>query len=288
MTNTNMTGKNVLITGANSGIGKETAKALAQMGAHIIMLCRSQARGEAARSEIIQDSGSSSIDLLIADLSLQSEVRRIAAEIRERYDRLDVLNNNAGAFFNDYQETEDGIERTFALNHLAYFLLTEELLDLLKATPGARIVNVSSGAHYPGHIHFEDVNLKGEFSGMKAYGQSKLANVLHANELDRRLTAADDITVNSLHPGFVGTNFGKNNGGFFKVIMALLRPFAKSEEKGAETSIYLCASPDVADVSGKYFDNKQVKSPSEEAQDPQVAQRLWELSEELVGLRQTA
>lgn len=277
-----MTGKLCVVTGANSGIGKETALGLANAGAHVVMMCRNEQRGKKAQRQIKQRSGNERVDLLLVDFASQDSIHQVAAEFKARYSRLDVLVNNAGALFMSRQKSADGIEKTFAVNHLGYFLLTELLLDVIKASAPARIINVSSGAHYNGEIQFEDIQLKHSYSAMKAYSQSKLANVHFTYELARRL-AGTGVTVNCLHPGFVASNFAKNNGLLAKVAMLLLRPFAISEAKGAETPLYLAMSPEVKGVTGKYFDNKQVKRSARGTYNEDISKRLWLLSEQLVN-----
>ena len=276
-----MNNKLCLVTGANAGIGRATALGLAQKGAHVVMICRSAERGRAAQQEIIAQSGNQQVDLLLADLSVQAEIRRVAAEFKQRYSRLDVLVNNAGAIFTTRQESADGLELTFALNHLGYFLLTQELLPLLLASAPARIINVASGAHYSGQINFDDLQLRQGYAAFKAYAQSKLANVLFTNELARRL-AGTGVTANSLHPGVVGTQFGRNNRGL-SLIIRLVRPFLRSEAKGAETSIHLATAPELATTTGQYFDDNQPKRASDLAYDETLARRLWEESEKLVS-----
>ncbi|MBK8430238.1 MAG: SDR family oxidoreductase [Chloroflexi bacterium] len=276
-----MNNKLCLVTGANAGIGRATALGLAQKGAHVVMICRSAKRGRAAQQEIIAQSGNQQVDLLLADLSVQAEIRRVAAEFKQRYSRLDVLVNNAGAIFTTRQESADGLELTFALNHLGYFLLTQELLPLLLASAPARIINVASGAHYSGQINFDDLQLRQGYAAFKAYAQSKLANVLFTNELARRL-AGTGVTANSLHPGVVGTQFGRNNRGL-SLIIRLVRPFLRSEAKGAETSIHLATAPELVTTTGQYFDDNQPKRASDLAYDEALARRLWEESEKLVS-----
>ncbi|MDA0243353.1 MAG: SDR family oxidoreductase [Chloroflexi bacterium] len=276
-----MKNKLCLVTGANAGIGRATALGLAQKGAHVVMICRSAERGRAAQQEIIAQSGNQQVDLLLADLSVQAEIRRVAAEFKQRYSRLDVLVNNAGAIFTTRQESADGLELTFALNHLGYFLLTQELLPLLLASAPARIINVASGAHYSGQINFDDLQLRQGYAAFKAYAQSKLANVLFTNELARRL-AGTGVTANSLHPGVVGTQFGRNNRGL-SLIIRLVRPFLRSEAKGAETSIHLATAPELATTTGQYFDDNQPKRASDLAYDETLTRRLWEESEKLVS-----
>ena len=292
-TNGNMSGKVCVVTGANSGIGKETCRALAQMGAHVVMACRSRERGEAAQREIIAASGSDKVDLMLVDLASQEDIRRFVGEYKSRYDRLDVLNNNAGAVFSERRESPDGLELTFALDHLGYFLLTLLLLDLIKAsgTPEekARIVNVSSGAHTTGNLNFDDLQKEQKYGSFKAYGDAKLCNVLFTYELARRLEAEHaPVTVNALHPGFVNTGFGKNNGFLMNTMMLLTRPFQISVKEGAQTSIYLCSSPEVENATGGYFAKSQAKKSSPRSYDEETQRRLWQVSEELTGLREGA
>lgn len=271
-----------LITGANSGLGKVTARELAKMGATVAMVARSQARGEAALAEVQQASGSNKVHLMLADLSSLASTRQLAEEFKAQYGRLDVLVNNAGAIFKDRQVSVDGYEMTFALNHLSYFLLTNLLLDLLKASAPARIVNVSSGAHMGGRINFDDLMLEKKYRSFAAYSQSKLANVLFTYELARHLEGSG-VTANALHPGGVATGFGSGTG-FMGWVFKLIRPFLLTPEQGAETQIYLASSPEVADISGKYFDKKKPVKSSQISYDTAVAQRLWQISKELTGL----
>ncbi len=276
-----MKNKTVLISGANSGIGLVTAREIAKMGAQVVMLCRSAERGKAALAEVIKESGNNDVHLLLCDLSSQVDIRRAAADFKATYGRLDVLVNNAGAIFTKRQESIDGLEMTFAVNHIGYYLLTTELLDLIKASAPARIVNVSSGAHEVGKFNFDDYNREKKFAAFPAYGESKMANILFTNELARRLEGSD-VTVNALHPGFVATNFAKNTGWLGKIAMTLFAPIMGiSPEKGAETTIYLATSPEVAGVTGTYFYKKKPKKTHVFAQDVAAQQRLWALSEEL-------
>lgn len=276
-----------MVTGANSGIGKAAAAALAKMGAHVVMVARSRERGASAQEEIKRESGNEQIDLLLADLSVQDDIHKLAEVFRSHYDRLDVLVNNAGVFMMQREETVDGLEVTFAVNHLGYFLLTNLLLDMLKESAPARIINVSSGAHYGAKMDFDDLQAEQSFAGFRAYGQSKLANVLFTRELAERLEGTD-VTVNAVHPGFVASNFAKNNGFFARIGMKLIGSlFGRSPEKGAETVVYLVSSADVEGVSGKYFEDKQVKKPAAAAMDEAAARRLWQVSEELTGLEVT-
>jgi NAD(P)-dependent dehydrogenase (short-subunit alcohol dehydrogenase family) len=275
--------KTCLITGANSGIGKVTATELAANGATVIMVCRDGTRGEAARAEIRRAANSDKIELLIADLSEQRQIKHLAAEVKRRYSELHVLINNAGVWHDKREITADGIEATWALNHLAYFLLTEELIELLKASAPARIVNVSSDYHFRGHLAFNDIQLGEGYGGGRAYGQSKLANVVFTYELARRLKGTG-VTANCLHPGAVNTNFFNNVKGLFGILTTIGRPFLRTPEKGAETVIWLATSPKVEGVTGKYFFNCKEKRSSRESYDPNVANKLWELSERMTEI----
>jgi retinol dehydrogenase-14 len=272
-----------LITGATSGIGKATAMGLAIMGASVVMVGRDRGRGEAAMAEIKESSGNASVDLMLADISSQENIRRLADVFKEAYPRLDVLINNAGVFRSKRITTADGIETTFAVNHLAYFLLTNLLLDVLKASAPSRIVNVSSGAQSNGIIDFDDLQGEKGYKGTKAYSQSKLANVLFTYELARRLEGTG-VTANCLHPGAVRTNFGSGSSGVFGLMVRALRPLMISPEKGAETSIYLASSPEVEGLSGRYFVKKAEARSSDKSYDAGLARRLWDVSTELTNL----
>jgi retinol dehydrogenase 14 len=272
-----------LITGATSGIGKATAIGLARMGASVVMVGRDRGRGEAALAEIKEKSAHVSVDLMLADVSSQVQIRRLADEFNDTYPRLDVLINNAGVFLSKRLTTADGIEMTFAVNHLAYFLLTNLLLDVLKASAPSRIVNVSSGAQGNGTIDFDDLQGEKGYKGTKAYSQSKLANVLFTYELARRLEGTG-VTANCLHPGAVRTNFGSGSSGVFGFMVRALRPLMISPEKGAETSIYVASSPEVEGVSGRYFVKRAEARSSDKSYDERVASRLWEVSAELTNL----
>jgi len=275
-------GRVVLVTGATSGIGLAAARALAGLGARTLLVARDRARGEAACEEIRRATGSDRASLLVADLATGGGVHRLASEVRERTDRLHVLLNNAGAIYTERQLSPDGIEMTFALNHLGYFRLTRELLPLLEAGAPSRVVNVSSSAHRQGHMDWDDLLGERRYSGWKAYGQSKLANILFTRELSRRL-GGKGVTANALHPGVVATGFGHNNRGFFKLLVTLGAPFLTSPEKGARTSIYLASAPGLEGVTGKYFVACREREPSAEARDDAAARRLWELSEGMVA-----
>ncbi len=279
----NMQGKVCLITGGTNGIGRIAAQELARMGTTVVIVGRSAEKTAQVVAQIRAATGNQNVDALLADLSSQQEIRRLAGEFKSRYARLDILLNNAGAVFMQRQVSVDGIEMTFAVNHLAYFLLTNLLLDTIKASAPARIINVSSNAHSRAKIEFD--NLQGERSfSPAAYGNSKLANILFTIELARRLEGTG-VTVNSLHPGFVNTGFGKNNSGFlFKILAAVVPLIARSPEKGAETSIYLASSPAVQNVTGKYFVDSQVAQAAPQAADTTVARKLWDISAAMVQL----
>ena len=287
MTN-EMQNKVVMVTGATNGIGLVTARVLASMGATVVGVGRNPEKCDAAAKSIASATGNARVDFLIADLSVQAQVRQLAETFQQKYDRLDVLVNNAGAVFTHREESADGIEMTFALNHLNYFLLTDRLLDVLKHSAPARIVNVSSEAHRGASIHFDDIEFKHGYHSWAAYGQSKLADVMFTYDLARRLEGAQ-VTVNALHPGFVATGFGHNNGSVMRVGLQLVQKIvAKSPAQGAETSIYLASSPEVEGVTGKYFDNKQAVRSAAASYDTQMAERLWELSEAMVREHVTA
>jgi len=279
-----MVGKTVLVTGGTAGIGKATAIGLARLGARVGITGRDIARAEAAAADIRAASNNAAVDALAADLSSQTEVRRLAHEVLDRYPRLDVLVNNVGGFWAHRRVTADGLEHTFALNHLAAFLLTNLLLDRLKASAPARIVTVSSGAHTAGHIDFDDLQAEQKYAGQRAYNASKLANVMFTYELARRLEGSG-VTATVLHPGVVNTAFGaEDQAAFFTILSPLLRPFMKAPTRGAATSIYLASSPQVEGLTGQYFASSKPKKSSKLSYDSAVARRLWQVSAELVGL----
>ena len=283
-----MQGKICLITGGTNGIGKATAQALARMGAMVVIVGRDASKTSRVVEEIRASSGNKNVDFLLADLSSQQEVRRLADEFQSRYAHLHVLLNNAGGTFLTRQLSVDGIEMTFALNHLAYFLLTNLLLETMKASAPARIINVSSDAHAGGKIEFDNLQGERSYSSFGPYGNSKLANILFTTELSRRLEGTG-VTVNALHPGLVNTGFGKNNPGILMKIMGVLIPLiARSPEKGAQTSIYLASSPEVQSITGKYFVDCRVTQPAPQAADMDVARKLWEVSAEMVNLADAA
>jgi NAD(P)-dependent dehydrogenase (short-subunit alcohol dehydrogenase family) len=279
-----MAGKVVLVTGATGGIGKATAIGLATMGARVGITGRDPIRAEQAATDIRTASGNPAVDVFVADMSSQAEVRRLAAAVLDAYPWLDVLVNNVGGFWAHRHPTTDGLEHTFALNHLASFLLTNLLLDRLKASAPARVVTVSSGAQAAGRIDFDDLQGARSYSGQRAYSQSKLANILFTNELARRLQGTG-VTANSVHPGVVRTNFGsEDQAGFFRIISPLVRPFLKTPTQGASTPIYLASSPDVEAITGQFFANRKPKIANKAAGDQAVTARLWRVSSDLVGL----
>jgi NAD(P)-dependent dehydrogenase (short-subunit alcohol dehydrogenase family) len=278
-----MRGQVCLVTGATSGIGAVAARELARRGAHVVLTGRDPARCAAAAAEIKYRTGAE-VETLVADLSVQQQVRDLARQFRERHTRLHVLVNNAGAIFRKREATADGLERTFALNHLAYFLLTQSLRDLLEASAPARVVNVSSRAHQGAVLDFDDLQGRRSYNGWRAYCRSKLANLLFTFELSRRL-AGTGVTANALHPGWVATGFGGNNGWLGHIWQFAARQLAIGPEEGAQTIIYLACSPEVAGVSGKYFAQEKVVEPSAAASDLEAARRLWEVSLALTGTK---
>jgi len=280
-----MEGKVVLITGADSGIGKETAMGLAKMGASLVLVCRDREKGETAKEEVAKASGNASIELFLADLLPQREVRRVAAEIRATHPTLDVLVNNAGASFTDYAETEDGIERTMAINYFTPFLLTNLLLEALKKGAPSRVVNVASSEHYHGRLDPYNIGKDSRMGtvGSEAYGRSKLALVLFTYELSRR-SRGTGVTANCLHPGAVRTNIWRNADPLTP-LFRFISLFMLSPESGARTSVYLASSPEVEGVTGKYFDRRMPKRSSETSYDEAMARRLWDLSETMTRSR---
>jgi len=282
--NSSMQGKICMVTGANSGIGKATALALAQMGATVVMVCRDRARGEQARSEITTKSGKNAVDLLQADLSSQQSIRQLVETFQHHYTHLHVLINNAGATFSGRRESVDGLEMMFAVNYLAPFLLTNLLLDVLTASAPARIVNVSSAAQASGSIQLDDLQAKQHFSSRRAYGQSKLAMVLFTYELARRLQGTG-VTANCLDPGFVATNIGQRGASLpVRLLVKLIWSFGASPEKGAQTSIYLASSPAVEGVTGQYFAKSIPRRSASSSYDESLQRHLWEQSAQLVNL----
>jgi NAD(P)-dependent dehydrogenase (short-subunit alcohol dehydrogenase family) len=287
-----MKGKICIITGSNSGIGKETATNLVKMGATIIMVVRDQERGEKARTEIVKQTGNNSVDLMICDLSSMDSIRHFVKEFKKKYDRLDVLVNNAGAMFNKREVTSEGFEKTVAVNYLGPFLLTHELLDLLKSSAPSRIINVSSGLAKNGKVDLDDLQSEKNYKGTKAYSKvrapvyanTKLMLMMFTYELAMRLKGSG-VTANVLMPGFVATNLGKNSGSLSSSIMfKMVRPMQVSAKKGAETSIYLASSEDVKDVTGKCFIKKKEAMTCPASYDEELQKRLWNKTESMLSL----
>jgi NAD(P)-dependent dehydrogenase (short-subunit alcohol dehydrogenase family) len=283
---TPMDGRTVIITGGNSGVGKATATALAAAGARTVITARSESRGRQALADIRRSSGSDDVDLVVFDLADLASVRQGAAELLARCEHIQVLVNNAGLVLSDRTETKDGYETTFATNHLGPFLLTQLLTERLVGSAPARVVTVSSTAHSSARtgLDFDDLQSEHGYSQMRAYSRSKLANILFAGELARRLSGSG-VTSNALHPGVVATRFAQDDdtSGVMAFGIKLIKPFILTPEKGARTSVYLASSPEVADVTGKYFVKCRQEAPSAAARDQAAASRLWSISEELVG-----
>jgi NAD(P)-dependent dehydrogenase (short-subunit alcohol dehydrogenase family) len=276
-----MQGKTVIITGATSGIGEVAAIRLAEQGARIVFTARDKARADDTMAALEKANPNAGHALHMADLSRLSEMKRVAAELA-REPQIDVLVNNAGALFNKRLETEDGLEMTFALNHMAYFVVTSLLLGKLK--PGARIVTVASNAHRGARLDFDDLQSRRGYTGFPVYSRSKLCNILFNRELARHL-AGSGVTANALHPGFVATRFGNDSGGLIRTVLKVAKPIgAISPEEGAKTITYLASSPDVAAISGEYFYQCKIATPTAEARNDADARRLWEMSQQIAGL----
>lgn len=278
-----MNGKVVVITGATSGIGWVAAEKLAGMGARIVMIARDRSRGEASLTRLREAGPRASHSAHYADLSTIAEMKRVAGEIASAEPRVDVLINNAGALFSSRQVTTDGIEMTFATNHMSYFVVTLGLEERLRSTPGGRVVNTSSDAHKGAHLDFNDLQSPKGYRGFPVYGRSKLCNILFTRELARKWVDTG-VTVNCLHPGFVSTRFGDHSGGMFQRVVQVAKLFAISPEQGAETIIYLATSDDVAKQSGKYFYKCRAVNPTADAQDDEAARRLWRESARIAGM----
>lgn len=274
--------KTILITGATSGIGLVAARQLARRGGRLILVGRSSAKLATVAEQIKTQNNNTQVETITADLSTHAGVQQTAHEFKKRHPRLDVLLNNAGAIFSTRQLSADGLEMTFALNHLNYFHLTMLLLDALKASPAARVVNVSSDAHRGQALDFDNLQGEKSYSSFTAYGRSKLMNALFTYELARKLESSK-VTANALHPGFVSTGFAMNNTGLLRWGVKLMQVFARSPEKGAETSIYLAASPKVEGVSGKYFSDCKAVDSDPASYDQAVAEKLWQVSLELIA-----
>lgn len=269
-----------IVTGSTSGIGKETVFGLARLGATVVMIARNPELGNQTKADVVRETGNSNIDVLIADLASQQAIRHVADEFKSKYKTISLLINNAG-YAGPRVLTDDGIERTFAVNHLAYFLLTNLLLDVLKASAPARILNVSSEAHRNVTINFEDLQMENNYSGLRAYSVSKLCNVLFTYELARRLEGSS-VTANALHPGFLSTGIFREAPA---VVQFAVKIIAGSPEKGAEAIIHLGTAPQLANVSGKYFSGKKEVRSAEQTYDREAAERLWKISEQMTGNR---
>ena len=279
-----MHGKTVVATGATSGIGEAAVLELARMGARIVFVARDQHRGDATMHKLETIAPQLGHRMHLADLSRVAETRRVGAAIAESEPRVDVLINNAGAMFSERHETAEGLELTFALNHMAYFVLTQALIARLGASGPARVVSTASAAHLGASLDFDDLQSVKSYNGFKVYGRSKLANILFTRELARRL-AGTGVVANCLHPGVVATRFGDQSGGLTGWAMPLVRPFFIAPEKGADTIVYLASSPEAEKLSGGYFAKRKVTQPSPAALDDDAARRLWEASEALAASR---
>jgi len=279
-----MQGKTVVITGATSGIGEVAADRLAQKGARIVFIARDRGRGQETLKHLRAIAGHDNHAVHYADLSTLDEMKRVAKAIADSEPQIDVLINNAGAMFTERQVTADGLEKTFAVNHMAYFVVTNLVLDRLKAAPGgARIVSTASDAHKGAKLDFADLQSEKQYSGFGVYGKSKLCNILFTRELAKRLTGTN-VTANCLHPGFVGTRFGDQSGGLLSLAIRLAKNFALSPEQGAQTIIHLASSPDVEGKSGGYYVKSKLATPSAEAQNDADAKRLWDVSAQISGV----
>lgn len=279
-----MTDKTVLVTGGTGGIGRAAAVGLASIGARVAITGRDRARAKQAAAMIADESGNPTVDIFVADMSSQAEVRRLAGEVLAAYPRLDVLVNNVGGFWSHRHVTADGLERTFALNHLAPFLLTSLLLERLIASAPARVVTVSSGAQSMGRVHFDDLMGEKDYSGQRAYNQSKLANVMFTYELARRLDGTG-VTATALHPGMTNTSFSAEDPArAMAPVVFVARPFMRSPKKGAETVVYLASSAAVEGVTGMYYANRKAKKSNDSSYDAHVTARLWRVSADLVGI----
>lgn len=273
-----------IVTGANSGIGKETARALLKEGFRVVMVCRSKEKAEAAREELINDTGNKNADILLCNLNSMQHVADTAQQLKNKYSRIDLLVNNAGILPDGERTlTDEGLEYTFAVNHMAYFLMTRELLPLLKNTPGSRVINVASDAHNAGEFNPGNIQLEKGYSTMKAYGNSKLFNIMFTWQLAKELEGSGTTTF-SLHPGVVNTNFASNSNSWFAKLFNIGRIFMISPEKGAKTSVYLCTEKGIESHSGKYFKNSKIRKPGVgAAYDDDACRELWDISEMLLG-----
>jgi NAD(P)-dependent dehydrogenase (short-subunit alcohol dehydrogenase family) len=280
-----MQDKICIITGANSGIGFYTALALARKGATIVMVCRNAEKAETAKQEIMDKTQNKNIAIFLADFSSLEESKRVGKEVAAKYPKIDILINNAGFIAKGYREvTADGLEKTFAVNHMGYFIFTHFLLDAVKAAPQGRIISVSSEAHrFVSNVDLTNLQLTRGYTSFKAYGISKLCNIWFTCELARRLKDTN-VTVNCVHPGAVATNFGTDSGPFFETLLKLGKMFLLTPQQGAETSIFLASNPEVSKVTGEYFSKSQIKKISRDARDDAKAKKLWDMSLEIAGL----
>jgi len=278
-----MDGRVVVITGATSGIGTAAARALAGMGARVVIVARDAKRGAMTRADITGSTGNRDVEVALCDLASQREIRRLATELCDTLPRIDVLINNAGLTMAERRITEDGIETTLAVNHLAPFLLTNLLIDRLQSSAPARVVTVASDAHRGAVLDFDDLSAERGYSGWPAYCRSKLANILFNLELARRLQGTG-VTANCLHPGVVATGLGRGGPLLIRVFQSVARPFLLHPDRGSETIVYLASSPDVKGASGGYYEKRRRVEPSAAARDRRTAERLWRVSEELTGL----
>ncbi len=278
-----MADKICLVTGGNSGIGKSVALGLAKMGATVVVVSRNKEKGETAVTDLVEKSGNKNVELIQADMSSQNSIHQLVDEFRARHEKLHLLINNAGVYLTKRSETEEGLESTFAVNHLGPFLLTSLLVDILKTSAPSRIVNVTSDAHKGARINFDDLQGEKKFSGWQAYGQSKLAMILYTHGLAKKLEGTG-VTVNSAHPGVVRTNFAKNNGGLVMLGFRFLGMFFISPESAAKRILYVATSPDLEGVTGKYFTKMHEVKSSQESYDDDSARRLWQISEQLTHL----
>lgn len=282
-THASMQNKICLITGATSGIGKATAAALAEIDATVVLVARNPAKGQAVRDEIRASSGNANVDVLLADLSSQESIRKLASTFKQQYGQLHVLVNNAGGIFFKRETTADGLEMTFALDHLAYFLLTNLLLDTIVSSAPARIINVSSNAESAGRVDFDNLQRERGYMAFSAYAQAKLANMLFTYELARRLEGTN-VTVNAVRPGPIATNFGNGGRGPLALLPLIFRVIGAKPEQAAETMVELAAAPEMAGVTGKAFYQRKEQTTSKSSHDLTLQQRLWRVSEELTGL----
>ena len=277
-----LSNKVCVITGANSGIGYETAKALAALGMYVIMVCRNEEKAEEARRQIEIETANTSVEVVVCDFSIQHDIHVAARKIREKFDKIDILINNHGLIVSKREETIDGLEKTFAINHMGYFLFTKLLLDPIKAADSARIINVASTAHQRGSFNPTNIQLEKGFSPMKAYSNSKLFNILFTMELDEQLQGSG-VTANCLHPGVIKSGFGREGSILFRLLFSLINPFKITSKQGALTTIYLATSREVEGVSGQYFVKRKKARPSLTARNMDYAKQLWEISENLIA-----